>query len=32
MVQFDDDFIATGSNDRSVKIYRYRVYELIKEV
>ncbi|CAD8056838.1 unnamed protein product [Paramecium primaurelia] len=32
MVQFDDDFIATGSNDRTVKIYRYRVYELFKEI
>lgn len=32
MVQVDEDFIATGSNDRTVKIYRYRVYELYKEV
>ena len=28
----DEDFIATGSNDRTVKIYRYRVYELFKEI
>lgn len=32
MVMVDEDYIATGSNDKTVRIFRYRTYEQVKEI
>ena len=32
MVMVDEDFIATGSNDKSVKIWRIQSNQLIKDI